>query len=59
MVGENTSSVTKRLEKPNVGEYRAGCVRVVAGARVVRLAEVVGGGQATNREAQKRNIPKV
>ena len=41
-----------------VGEYRAGSVRVVAGARVVRLAEVVAGRRRTEK-AQKRNIPKV
>ena len=40
-----------------VGEYRAGCVRVVAGARVVRLAEVVAGRRRTEKR-RKEKRPK-
>ena len=36
-----------------VGEYRAGCVRVVAGARVVRLAEVVAGRRRTEKRRRE------
>ena len=36
-----------------VGEYRAGSVRVVAGARVVRLAEVVAGRRRTEKRTRE------